>query len=159
MVTVKASHSDPWFSLSLWERAGSGRIFELLNQIVIQYALFQLIDGTTGRAGQFFEANPDQESAAGNRVTLNACGTALAALESDHRFAFAVQLLDLPTKATRLLCSRRGDLSAVVGHDPIRAIGKANDPLVSQPTSLPFLLYAFSREPSAFFWSGRLNLI
>jgi hypothetical protein len=43
-------------------------------------------------------------------------------------FAFAVQLLDLPAKAARLLCGFCGILSQVVGHDKVRAVGRHLNP-------------------------------
>ena len=42
--------------------------------------------------------------------------------------AAPVQLLDLPAKATRLLCRVRRVLSQVVRHDVIRAVGGDRDP-------------------------------
>lgn len=55
-------------------------------------------------------------------IALNTGFAALATFQSGQLFAFAVQLLDLPAKAARLLCRHHGGLSAIVGHDPIRAV-------------------------------------
>jgi hypothetical protein len=48
--------------------------------------------------------------------------------QAGHLLTFAVQLLDLPAEATYLLCHLGRILSAVVGHDPIRAVGRHLNP-------------------------------
>ena len=57
-------------------------------------------------------------------VALDSGFTALAAFQAGDWFAFAVQLLHLPTVAARLLCGHRGVLSPIVGYDPVRAVGR-----------------------------------
>lgn len=61
-------------------------------------------------------------------ITLNTRLTTLAAFQSGDLFAFAVKLLDLPTKAARLLCRQRGILSGIVRHDPVCAVGRHLNP-------------------------------
>jgi hypothetical protein len=55
-------------------------------------------------------------------IALNPGSTALTAFQTGDLFAFAVQLLHLPAIAVCLLDGRRGDLSPVVRHDPIRVV-------------------------------------
>src|SRR5512143_1296193 len=61
-------------------------------------------------------------------IALNPSLATLAAFQTGDLLAFAVQLLNLPAKATRLLSSLRGILSGIVGHDPIRAVGRHLNP-------------------------------
>jgi hypothetical protein len=56
-------------------------------------------------------------------VTLDPGFAALAAFQSCHLLAFAVQLLNSPAEATRPWCRLGGILNGVVGHDPVRAGG------------------------------------
>ena len=83
--------------------------------------MFELIDRAARCDRQFFEAHPDQKRT-GNMVALNPRFATFAAFQSGHLFAFAVQLLNLPTEAARLLCGRRRVLGDVVGDDVIRAV-------------------------------------
>lgn len=89
--------------------------------------MFELIDGTSGMRGQFFEPDPDQEGTA-DVIALNAHFTTLATFQPCDLLAFAVQLLDLPAKATRLLGGLGGVPRGIVGHDPIRAVGRHLNP-------------------------------
>ena len=78
-------------------------------------------------------------------ITLNPGFTTFAAFQTGHLFAFAVQLLDLPTVATRLLCSRRRVLRTVVGDDVIRAVcGHHN------PKTLHFVVFGKTFDFDAF---------
>ena len=95
-------------------------MLELLNEIVIQQPMFQLIYGAARLDRQGFESHPDQKST-GHMVALNPGFATFAAFQTSHLLTFAVQLLNLPTEATRLLCSRRRVLRSVVGNDVIRA--------------------------------------
>ncbi|MDD5460311.1 MAG: hypothetical protein PHG00_01560 [Methylococcales bacterium] len=61
-------------------------------------------------------------------MALNSGEPPLAAFQPRHLFAFAVQLLDFPALAARVLCRRRGELSTVVRHDPSRAVSRHLDP-------------------------------
>src|SRR5260370_9772883 len=54
-------------------------------------------------------------------VSLDACLAALATLKTRELLELAMKLLDLPAQAARVLCRRRGILSEVVGHNPVRA--------------------------------------
>jgi hypothetical protein len=69
-------------------------------------------------------------------IALNPGKPALAAFQTGDLFAFAVQLLDLPAIAAHLLRRRRRMLSTVVGHDPIRAVGRHLN-----PEPLPFVVF------------------
>lgn len=75
--------------------------------------MFHLIDGSTGLHGQFFESHPDQKRTA-DVIALNTGYTALTAFQARDLFAFAVQRLNLPAKATRLLRGLRRVLSGIV---------------------------------------------
>ena len=99
----------------------------MLNEVFIEQAIFHLVDGTSGLGGQFLEPDPDQEGTT-DMIALDARLSALTAFQPSKLFAFAVQLLDLPTKATHLLSGRRGILSGIVGHDPVRAVGRHLNP-------------------------------
>ncbi|MDG4553183.1 MAG: hypothetical protein P9E24_02880 [Candidatus Competibacter sp.] len=92
----------------------------MLNEVFIEQAILRLVDGTSGLGGQFLEPDPDQE---GTADRTDARLSALTAFQPSNLFAFAAQLLDLPTKATHLLSGLRGILSGIVGHDPVRAVG------------------------------------
>ena len=61
-------------------------------------------------------------------IALDTCLTALTAFQPRHLFACAMQLLNLPAEAARLLCRLRRVLSQVVGHDVVRAVGGDRDP-------------------------------
>ena len=75
---------------------------------------------------QFFEPDPDQQGAP-DVVALNARLPALAPLQPRQLLPFAVQLLDLPAEAARLLCRLGGVLSQVVRDDVVRAVGSDRD--------------------------------
>ena len=87
-------------------------MLELLNEVVIQQAMFELIDRATRFDRQCFEPYPDQKRTR-NMVTLYPRFATFAAFQTGHLFAFAVQLLNLPTVAARLLGGRRRVLSYV----------------------------------------------
>ena len=89
--------------------------------------MFELIHRATSLCREFLEPDPDEESTA-NVITLDARLAALAAFQPGDLFAFAVQLLDLPAEAARLLCRLRGILSQVVGHNVVRAVGRHLNP-------------------------------
>lgn len=89
--------------------------------------MFQLTDGTLGLGSQLFQSHPDQECIA-DVIVLNPRLATLAAFEPRNPLTLAVQLLGLPTKATRLLCSLCSILSGIVGHGPVRAVGKHLNP-------------------------------
>src|SRR3712207_6424432 len=95
-------------------------MFELLNKIVIQQAVFELIDGTASLRGEGFEPDPDQKGT-GDMIALNAGLPTLALFQPRYLFPFAVQLLDLPAYVTHCLGSVRGVSSWIVGHNPVRA--------------------------------------
>jgi hypothetical protein len=59
---------------------------------------------------QFFEPNPDEQGTP-DVVALDARLPALAPLQAGQLLPLAVQLLDLPAEAARLLCRLRGVLS------------------------------------------------
>lgn len=50
--------------------------FELLGEVVVKQAIFQLIDGLPGLEGEFFQPDPDQERTA-DMIALNTCRTTL----------------------------------------------------------------------------------
>ncbi len=89
--------------------------------------MFKLIHRAACVGCQFFEPNPDQQRAA-DMVALDARLPTLATLQACQLFPFAVQLLNLPTKAARFLCRLRRILSQVVGDDIVRAVGGDRDP-------------------------------
>ena len=89
--------------------------------------MFHLIESPSGFDGDRFEPNPDQQGTA-DMIALNTRFAALAALQPGKLLAFTVQLLNLPTKATRLLCGLGRNLSRVVGHDPVRAVSRHLNP-------------------------------
>ena len=66
-------------------------------------------------------------------IALNTRFAALAALQPGKLLAFTVQLLNLPTKATRLLCGLGRNLSRVVRHDLVRAVGRHLNPEQTYP--------------------------
>ena len=61
-------------------------------------------------------------------IALNASFTTLTLFDTSQLFAFPMQLLNLPTEATHLLGGLGRVLSGVIGHDPIRAVGRHRDP-------------------------------
>ena len=93
----------------------------MLDEVVIQQAMFKLIDRAACFDRQCFEPYPDQKRTR-NVVALYPRFATFAAFQPGHLFAFAVPLLNLPTVATRLLCRRCRVLSDVVGDDVIRAV-------------------------------------
>ncbi len=102
-------------------------MLELLHEIVIQQAVFELIHGAVGLCRHSFKPDPHQQGT-GDMITLNAAFATLAALQSRQLFPFPVQLLDLPTEVTHCLRGLRGVSSRIVGHDPIRAAGGRHNP-------------------------------
>jgi hypothetical protein len=98
------------------------------------------------------EPDPDQEGTA-DVVALNPGLAALAAFQPCHLLAFAVQLLNLPAEATRLLCRLSGILSGVVGHDPVRAVGGHLNP---EQAHLVLLGEAIDFDDLAVFPFGRI---
>ena len=102
-------------------------MLELLNEIVIQQPMFQLINGAASLDRQGFKPHPDQKGT-GNMITLNPRFATFAAFQTGHLFTFAVQLLNLPTEATRLLRGCCRVLSTVVGDDVIRAVCGHHNP-------------------------------
>src|SRR5512135_2782480 len=87
-------------------------------------------------------------------ITLNPCLATLAAFYPRELFPFAVQLLNLPTKAAHLLRGLRRVLSGSVGHDPVRAVSRHLNPeqahLVlfrKSPALNPFAMGQFVHTP------------
>ena len=89
--------------------------------------MFKLINGATSLRREFLEPDPDEESTA-NVIPLRTRFAALAAFQAGDLLAFAVQLLDLPAEAARLLCGLGGILSQVVRDDKVRAVGRHLNP-------------------------------
>ena len=94
--------------------------------------MFELIDRAACFDRQGFESHPDQKGT-GNMVALNPHLVTLATFQTGHMFACAVQWLDLPTVATRLLRGRRRVLRTVVSDDVIRAVCGHLDPVYKPP--------------------------
>ena len=61
-------------------------------------------------------------------VALDAGFATLALFQTGDLFAFPMQLLDFPAEATHLLSRLGGILSWIIGHDPIRAVGRHLNP-------------------------------
>src|SRR5262245_62243939 len=89
--------------------------------------MFELINRAAGLYRKCFASDPHQKRAA-DVCALAARRTALAAFQPGHLFACAVQRLNLPTEAARLLCGLSGLLSQVSGHDVVRAVGRHRYP-------------------------------
>ena len=89
--------------------------------------MFESINGATRLRREFFEPDPDEESTA-KVMTLHARLTTLTTFEPRALFACAMQLLNLPTEAARLLCRLSGMLSQLVGHNVGRAVGRHRNP-------------------------------
>ena len=93
----------------------------------MQQTVFELINGTAGLSREFFKSDPNQQSTA-DMIALNAGIATLTLFQTGHLFAFSMQLLDLPAEATHLLGRLCGILNWIIGHDPIRAVGRHLDP-------------------------------
>ena len=89
--------------------------------------MFELINRAAGLCRKCFESDPNQKRTA-DMMAVDARRTALATFQACHLFAFAVQLLTLPTEAARLLCGLGRILSQVIGHDRVRAVGRHRHP-------------------------------
>lgn len=75
------------------------RILELLDKVIIEQAMFQLIDGTLGLRRQRFEPDPNQVC-----TLVWPCWIAvLAAFQPRGLLVFAVQLLDLNESHTPIV--------------------------------------------------------
>src|SRR5512144_3350640 len=98
-----------------------------MDEVIVEQAMFQLIDGPPRLCRQLIEPDPDEERTT-DMIALNPRLSTLAAFEPRDLLTFPVQLLDLPTKATRLLGGLRRILSGIVSHDPIRAAGRHHNP-------------------------------
>ncbi len=92
----------------------------MLDEVIIEQTLFELTDGAPGFCGHLFGPDPDQKGTS-DVIGLDTRLTALAAFKPGELSTFAVQLLNLPTNATRRLCGLLRVLSGIIGHDPIRA--------------------------------------
>ncbi len=86
--------------------------------------MLELVEGFTGMRSEFGEPDPDEKSAS-DVITLDTRFAALTVFKASELFAFAVQLLDLPAKATHLSCDLSRVLSQVVGHDKFRTVRSA----------------------------------
>jgi hypothetical protein len=70
-----------------------------LDEVVIERAVFELVNRLSSLCSEFFEPHLEERSTA-NMTTLDTRFTTLAAFKASDLFAFAVlQLLDLPTEA------------------------------------------------------------
>src|SRR5512144_2384397 len=78
------------------------RVLELMDEVIVEQAMFQLIEGPPRLCRQLIEPDPDEERTT-DMIALNPRLPTLAAFEPCDLLTFPVQLLDLPTKATRLL--------------------------------------------------------
>lgn len=85
-------------------------MLELLNEIIIQQPVFELVHRAACLRRQLFEPDPDQQSAA-DVIALDARLATLTALQTGQLLSLAVQLLNLPAEAARLLCRLRRVLS------------------------------------------------
>ena len=99
----------------------------MLNEVVIQQAVFKLIHRATSLRRQFFETTQTRNAHPMWLRWMRALRHWQRSKPGDL-FPFAVQLLDLPAEATHLLCRLRGILSLVVGHDVVRAVGRHLNP-------------------------------
>ena len=108
--------------------------------------MFELIDRATRFDRQGFASHPDQKGTR-NMVALNPRLATFTSLQTGHLFTFAVQLLNLPAVATRLLGGRRRILSDVVGDDIIRAVGG-----YLNPETLPFVVFRKPFDFAAVAW-------
>lgn len=88
--------------------------------------MLELVEGFTGMRSEFGESDPDEKSAS-DVVTLDTRFAALTVFKASELFAFAVQLLDLPAKATHLSCGLGGILSWIVSHDKFHTLGRHYD--------------------------------
>ena len=104
-----------------------GWIFQLLAKVVIQRFVLDAISGLSSFSSQVGEANRDQHGT-GDVVALNIRFSTFVFLDTGPLLDFAVKLLDFPAPATHLLCRMQEILSKVVGHDPIRAVGRPRHP-------------------------------
>jgi hypothetical protein len=93
-----------------------------MDEGIVEQAVLELVNGPSRLCRQLFEPDPDQESTT-EVMMLKARLTTRATFKPGEWFAFAVPLLNLPTKATRLWGGLRSILRAIVGYDPIRAGG------------------------------------
>jgi len=89
--------------------------------------VFDLIERPFRLSRDVGQTDPHQHGA-GDMVSLDACLAALATLKTRELLELAMKLLDLPAQAARVLCRRRGILSEVVGHNPVRAVCRHLDP-------------------------------
>lgn len=85
--------------------------------------MFDLVERTLRLSRDVGQADLHQHGA-GDMVSLDTRLAALATLKTLELLDLAVKLLDLPARATRILCRRRRVLSEVVGHDPVRAVAR-----------------------------------
>lgn len=67
-------------------------VFQLLDEVVIQQAVLELIDGAAGLDRQLLESDPNQKGTA-DVLAFNPGLAALAAFQPCRWLAFAVQLL------------------------------------------------------------------
>ena len=89
--------------------------------------MFELINGPAGLSRELFKSNPNEQGAA-DMIALDPSFATLALFQTGDLFAFPMQLLDFPAEATQLLSGLGGVLSWIIGHDPIRAVGRHLNP-------------------------------
>ena len=77
-------------------------ILELLTEIVIQEPMLKLINGPTSLVGKLVEPPPNEEGTT-DVIALNSGLATLTSFQASDLFAFAMQLLNPPAKATHLL--------------------------------------------------------
>ncbi len=94
---------------------------------------------------QLIEPDPNQKRTA-NVIALNASFATLAGFQTGHLLAFAVQLLNLPSEVTRLLCVLRSDFSLLVSDNEVRAVGRHRNP---ETLHLVVFRKAFDFQPFA----------
>ena len=98
-----------------------------MDEVVVQQRMLDAVDGLAGLASHIGQANPDQHGTS-NMIALDSSLAALAAFDTRELFDLAMKLLDLPADATHFLRRIRRILSQIVGHDPVRAVGRHRDP-------------------------------
>ena len=92
-----------------------------MSHILVQKALFELINGLFGLVRGLFEAGPGAHGP-GNVVALAAGQPALAGLHAGELLEFAVKLLNLPADAAFFLGSGRVAGLDLVGEEVVRPV-------------------------------------
>jgi hypothetical protein len=99
----------------------------LLHEVIIQQTMVELIHRAARLCREFFEAHPNEQGTS-NMIALHPRFAALAAFQTSKLFACAVQLLASPAEATHLLSGLSGLGSRIIGHNPLRAVGRHRNP-------------------------------